>query len=409
MSSSPSLDRQSFESFLANAFAVQKSGLDAQSLSAVMEVQRFITTAEFSVDDALNLVVERTLGMSSASGVAIARLESNQLVYCSVSGSSGTEVGRRLPAVFSACAQSEGGAEILRVENAQTDSRIQAEICRQFGATSLLILPIYDKQVVVGVLQIHFGEAHSFVDREVRAYRLMAGMAGDAISRTLQYNREQARVIPGRSDIIQRNIPQEYVFSDNHKDSVQAARIASFLTGVFGPKALARHSNAVAKRRIQQVGRFFADHAWPAETTVAAVLLCMALGIAHYYHPRASTLALTLSTSSNTAVSSPTNPASASNHWKRFDHGLKDGLAPSAAFRRVRIGPNEVDYVAEDVTIKHFANSHPRLQIQSSVRQVNIGDDVTVRYFTNDSSFVSQTESGSPPTQTTRQSLPRSQ
>lgn len=408
MNSPPSLDRKSFETFLADAFAVQKSGLDARSLSAVMEVQRFITAAEFRVDDALNLIVDRTLSMSSASGVAIARLDSNQLVYCSVSGNSGTEIGRRLPAVLGACPHSEGGAEIVRVENAETDSRVQAEICRQFGAASLLILPIYDKHVVVGVLQIHFSEAHSFVDREVRAYRLMAGMAGDVISRTLADSRERAPLVAGNTEVIQRNIALEHVFNDSQKDTTQAAPIASFLAGILSANGLTRFSSAAAKQRIHRAGRFFADNVWPTETLGAAVLLCIALGIAHFHHSASSTVGSTSSISGDIPVTSIVNAAPA-NDRRGFDRRAIDGLSPNAAFRRVRIGPNEVDYIAEDVTVKHFVISNPRLQTQSRVRQVNIGDDVTVRYFANDSAFASQTESVSTPAETTRQSLPRSQ
>src|SRR5215471_10207056 len=204
MNPNSGLDRQDFEAFLANAFAVQKSGLDAQSLSAVVEVQRCIASAEPNVDRALDLIADCSLRVSNASGVAIARLESNQLIYCAGKGSAVKEVGRRLPAVFSLCAQSEGKAEILRVENADTDSRIQAEICRQFGGASLLILPICHHHAIRGILQIHFGEAHSFLDREVRAYRLMAGLAADAISATNGHAEKPAPVAPaGTADVVQ--------------------------------------------------------------------------------------------------------------------------------------------------------------------------------------------------------------
>lgn len=388
MSPNPGLDHQAFEAFLANAFAVQQSGLEPQSLSAVMEVQRFITTPKFKVDEALNLMVDRSLRVSNACGVAIARLEGHQLVYCSVSGSAGTEIGRRLPAVLSACTQGEGKAEILRVENAQTDARIQAEICRQFGAASLLILPIYDKHTVVGVLQVHFSEAHSFLDREVRAYRLMAGLAGEVISRTPQDIREQAPLILGPTHVPELNMPSGLVFTDNHNDSAQVAGVSSFLTRAFEAHVLARFDTAAVRHWIQEARRVFAGNIWPAETIGASILLCLALGIAHFHHPASSMIDSTPATSSNIPVTAPINPVPA-NDRKGYARGANDGLSPNAAFRRVRIGPNEVDYIAEDVTVKHFTNSQPRPQ--GNVKLVNIGDDVTVRYFTSESAVTSQT------------------
>ena len=43
----------------------------------------------------------------------------------------------------------ESKAEILRVEIAPTDGRIEAAICRQFGAEFLLILPVFDNRRLV--------------------------------------------------------------------------------------------------------------------------------------------------------------------------------------------------------------------------------------------------------------------
>jgi hypothetical protein len=40
-----------------------------------------------------------------------------------------------------------------------------------------------------------------------------------------------------------------------------------------------------------------------------------------------------------------------------------------------------VDYLAEDVTIRRFTATSAPPPIRSGVREVNFGDDVTVRYF----------------------------
>jgi hypothetical protein len=55
--------------------------------------------------------------------------------------------------------------------------------------------------------------------------------------------------------------------------------------------------------------------------------------------------------------------------------------APGPEFRRVQVGPNEVDYVAEDVTIRHFAPTLARPQAQLAYKEVHFGPDVTIRYF----------------------------
>ena len=91
-----SVDHKSFQTFLANAFAVQESGLDSHSLSALIEIQRFMTSDDFDLDQAMQMVADRTLEVCPASGVAIALLEAgrNELVYKAGSGNRANDVGR---------------------------------------------------------------------------------------------------------------------------------------------------------------------------------------------------------------------------------------------------------------------------------------------------------------------------
>ena len=51
------------------------------------------------------------------------------------------------------------------------------------------------------------------------------------------------------------------------------------------------------------------------------------------------------------------------------------------AFRRKRVGQNEVDYVANDVTIRLFTPGSTPTRVARSSRQRHIGKDVTVRNF----------------------------
>src|ERR1700674_607511 len=191
-----SLDRTALQKLLANAFAVQQSQMDKQWLSAIVEVQGLIARRQLDVDGTMQLIVDRAQAVANATGVAIALFQGHQLVYRAGSGSAADYVGRHVMATLSVPADTTGGREILRVEDAETDTRIQAEICRQFGAKSLLILLIYHEQSVAGVLEVFFSEAHAFQDCEVRAYRLMAGLIGEAMSQSTHLEREKTGTAP---------------------------------------------------------------------------------------------------------------------------------------------------------------------------------------------------------------------
>jgi hypothetical protein len=63
--------------------------------------------------------------------------------------------------------------------------------------------------------------------------------------------------------------------------------------------------------------------------------------------------------------------------------GRSEDARRGTAFKRVWINANEVDYIAEGVTIKQFTTASPKPPIRSGIKEVEFGDDVTVRYFAN--------------------------
>jgi len=186
MNDHSSVDRETFQQLLASAYAVQESQINRQSLSAILDIQRSIANGKLDLDGAMHFIVESAREVANASGVAIGLLKGDRLTYRAGSGSSAAFVGQYVTASLTVSAFTKTSREILRVEDAQKDTRIEADICRQFGANSLLMLPIYFDHTVAGILDIRFNQAHTFQDREVRAYRLMAEQIEGALSHSVQ-------------------------------------------------------------------------------------------------------------------------------------------------------------------------------------------------------------------------------
>ena len=67
-----------------------------------------------------------------------------------------------------------------------------------------------------------------------------------------------------------------------------------------------------------------------------------------------------------------------------------DAKPTHSAFRRKQVGLNEVDYVAEDVTIRLFTPGRMPTPAAHLSRQVHFGRDVTVRYFDNQAALTPQ-------------------
>jgi TonB family protein len=64
------VDRETFQAVLASAFAIQQSEMDSQSLSAIVEVGRLVTSGELDVDGAMHLIVDHTRKVANTNEVA---------------------------------------------------------------------------------------------------------------------------------------------------------------------------------------------------------------------------------------------------------------------------------------------------------------------------------------------------
>jgi hypothetical protein len=394
MSTRSSLDRESFQKLLASAFSVQESGMDAQSLSALLELQRSIATGEPDVDRAMHLVADRARNVANATGIAIALRRGDQLRYRAGSGCAVGYVGRHMTAILNVSAHKGARREILRVENAQADARIEAAICRQFEAQALLILPIYDECAVAGVLEVLFSEPHAFQDREMRTYRLMAGLVGEAVSRAAQIDQKRALATQAATlpHTIEQTASQMQRSTGDDKSMLEPARkhgirqvcgaataVAGELLGVCQPGK----ATTIIMQRVKRVP--LPRLRWNvAVTGVVTALVIATCWIA--YDRRPASPAGTPSLQGSNAVqkqisfipakSAPSNRASKA---QTAAGGAEEAKSPSSAFKRVRVGPNEIDYIAEDVTMRHFTTKPALLRVRDGYKEVHIGEDVTVR------------------------------
>jgi hypothetical protein len=397
MSTHSSLDRESFQQLLASAFAVQESQMDSQSLSLIVEVQQLITRG-LDVDGAMHLIVDSARNVANATGVAIGLLKGDHLVYRAGSGSAATYIGRQVAASLTVSADTKAGREILRVENTQTDTRIEAAICRQFGAKSLLILPIYHDRAVAGVLEVLFCEAHNFQGREVRTYRLMAELIGEAMSHAAQL--KQGEKLTAEPPTIPRAI--EHITPQREKLPNDGACMPDPANkrAIYQPRwpAVAGRGElpvlrqpAVLATMIQRAKRV-PWHKVRWNVTLAAVVTVFAIAcwIAYSGRGPASPLgspALERSTPIEEQVpfqAAKAMPASTkgTSAVRPLPVPVKEVRPAKTTLQRVRVGENEVDYVGEDVTIRYFTSKPaPRRRVGGS-QVAYIGDDVTVHYFT---------------------------
>ena len=391
MSNDSNLDRDAFQQFLAHAFVIQESQLDPQFLSAMMEVQRLIAKGELSPDSAMSLIADSVRDLAGAAGVAIGLLEGHQLIFRAGAGCSAARIGSRVEASLTASAKTKSNREILRVENAQTDTRIEGAICRQFGAESILILPIYRGRELAGVLEVLFAQAHVFQDTEVRMYGLLAGLVETVMDET-RPPKQSVQHTPSIAETTVAAVPSpKHVYFRAEealrlllegKNAVQQQFIAA-LTKV--KRSRIRRQPAVrAKVAMQRATDFIATR--PIRS-LAFAAVATAFGLIFWIgHGHQETVSRTSVLPGSAAVKNlqSGSPIPAEATLKDFAPApAKATRLATRSRRRARAGRNEVEYIGDDVTIRHFTDQPATQKRRVGAGRVTyVGDDVTVRYFT---------------------------
>ena len=405
------LDVDTFQQVLAKAFMVQQSLMDVELPSAMLTVQHLMAAGEIDVNGAMHLIAGRARNVANATGVAIGLLKGDQLVYRAGSGSASRYIGRHVMATLSVPAKTEASHEILRVEDAQTDTRIGAEICRQFGAKSLLILPIYDARALTGVLEVFFSEAHAFQDREVCIYQVMARVVGEALAHAVLLEQKEAlaaerSTIPQAIERITHQVRRSP--SERWIASKQSAVRKTSATSIGEAEKLPSHSaspGGVATRITYRARRLpmhmrlwrFADRA------AVVIALGAACWIAYSYRRPVSPLGPSAGQRSSAvkqqvpfapqklvpAETDMSKPQTASVPMEEVRKAAR------STPRRVRVGDDEIDDISDDVTVRHFIPKPARHRVPGPGYWVDyISEDVTVRHFTPKLAVVSPSQPG---------------
>jgi hypothetical protein len=108
------------------------------------------------------------------------------MVCRAASGNSAPDRGARLQIKTGLTAECLRSGELLRCDNAMSDSRVDLESCKRLGIESIIIAPIRQGQKVVGVLELFSAHAYSFQERDVDTVKAL----GEEIGKQLEQGTE---------------------------------------------------------------------------------------------------------------------------------------------------------------------------------------------------------------------------
>ena len=151
--------------------AVLRNALDDQTHSAEGLLQAIADTARV---------------LTGASGVAIA-LPTDAVVVCRArSGDLAPELGSALNIESGISGECFRTSKALRCDDAETDSRVDAEVCRLLGIRSIAVIPLRGGLETIGILEAFSGQATAFAGEQITFLETLGEIAEAAYRKQLR-------------------------------------------------------------------------------------------------------------------------------------------------------------------------------------------------------------------------------
>jgi TonB family protein len=131
-------------------------------------------SADLALDLMLNEIVEHARLATGATAAAIALTRGDEIVCRATTGDNAPGLGVRLEAhsgFSGACVQSR---KWQRCDDTETDSRVDAEVCRSLGVRSILVYPVLSDDKLLGVFEIFSPRPNAFSDREIQTLEALS-------------------------------------------------------------------------------------------------------------------------------------------------------------------------------------------------------------------------------------------
>jgi putative methionine-R-sulfoxide reductase with GAF domain len=146
--------------------------------------------AQSDLDATLQLLVERAQYITGASGGAIAlrRGQQNDMVCRASTGSNAPQLGALLSTEYGLSGECVRTRQPLRCDDAERDSRVNRDVCRELGIASVVVMPIVDGDQVLGVFELLSGKPRAFDERDLSALLRLGEMVQASLQRAVGAN-----------------------------------------------------------------------------------------------------------------------------------------------------------------------------------------------------------------------------
>jgi diguanylate cyclase (GGDEF)-like protein len=208
----------------------EAAGLDhVQRLRRIIEIQRQVVAAGLEPDAVMQVITERAQEMTGADGAVVELVDDDELVYRAGSGTGGPFVGTRLSRFSSLSGLCvEKGRGLLSVDT-DHDRRVDQQACRRIGLRSMVVVPLLQGELVVGVLKVMSAAPNRFDQMDMEMLELLSSFLADVISNASSHDEVTHDALHDRLT----GLPNRTLLIDRLTQALRKGRRGNLGTAVF--------------------------------------------------------------------------------------------------------------------------------------------------------------------------------
>ncbi len=139
--------------------------------------------SEVNFEPAIHVIAERAQTLTGATGSALALRSGDEIVCRARTGRTAPDLGVRLQTDSGISAECVRTGEIVMVNDAERNSRVDLASCRHLGVRSILAAPLRHFRRTLGVFEVLSAAPYAFDSRDVATMQLLSSVMVAAISR----------------------------------------------------------------------------------------------------------------------------------------------------------------------------------------------------------------------------------
>lgn len=151
------------------------------------------SSSDLALDLVLNEIVEQARVTTSASGAAIALERQGEMVWRASSGESAPELGITVDIANGLAADCVSSLRVQCCDDSDLDVRVDAGACRSLGVRSIVMVPILERERVIGLLEALSPRAAAFSAREIQGLQTLTRRIIDNVKQAEQVRTESTR------------------------------------------------------------------------------------------------------------------------------------------------------------------------------------------------------------------------